>query len=446
MNKVLLIIKREFSTRVKKKSFLVLTLLGPLLFGALIIAPSILMNMQFENRVVMVLDKPGVLQFDPGKDEIQFKYINPDKYDLEEAKKLFLEKEDYALLYIPSGESWDPDFIASGINMYGKGDVSIKVQNYIEDKIATKLRAEKLKLMGVEPEVIGQSKVNVRIRTFNIDKSADKEEQSAVELKMAVGFICAILIYVFIFMYGNMVMKGVIEEKTNRVVEVIISSVKPFQLMLGKIAGIALVGLLQFVIWIVLTMGIYTLASTVIFKEKFDAAKMLAQQQEQAKMLGGEMPIDIDASIEMLSLISNINFPLILSVFLFFFLFGYLLYGSLFAAIGAAVDNETDAQQLTLPVTIPMILAFISVYGIIDNPESNIATIFSLIPLTSPIIMMMRVPFGVGVGELILSMVLLVLFFLFMVWVSARIYRVGILMYGKKPTFKELFKWISYKE
>ncbi len=446
MNKVLLIIKREFSTRVRKKSFLILTLIGPLLFGALIIAPSLLMNMQFENRVVMVLDKPGVLQMDPGKDEIQFKYINPEKYDLESAKKLFLEQGEYALLYIPSGETWDPDFIASGINMYGKGDVSIKVQNYVEDKIETRLKSEKLKLLGVDPELIGQAKVSVRMRTFNIDEVANKEEQSAVELKMAVGFICAILIYVFIFMYGNMVMKGVIEEKTNRVVEVIISSVKPFQLMLGKIAGIALVGLLQFTIWIVLTMGIYALATTVIFKEKFDAAKVLAQQQEQAKAMGAEMPVDMDASIEMISLISSINFPLILGVFLFYFLFGYLLYGSLFAAIGAAVDNETDAQQLTLPVTIPMVLAFISVYGIIDNPESTIATVFSLIPLTSPIIMMMRIPFGVGWGELLLSMTLLVGFFFLMVWISARIYRVGILMYGKKPTFKELFKWITYKE
>lgn len=446
MNKIWLIIQREFLHRVQKRSFLIITLIGPLLFGGLITAPAFLSNVQLEKRTILVHDKATVLDFHPGNPDIVFSYIDPSRYDLQQAKKLLKEKpEFYALLYIPTGETWDPDFIASGVAMYSEGDISLKVQSFIEGLIKSKIQEEKLKLLGVDPSVVKQSETNVRLRTFYLEEAEHAEKQSSTELKFVLAYISSLLIYLFIFLYGSMVMRGIIEEKANRIVEIVITSVKPFQLMMGKIIGIALTGLLQFAIWVVLSTAVYMVASQVIFREKFEAARQLAIQQEQLRTEGSAIPMDIDRSLEIINAIQTINFPLVLSLFLFYFIFGYLAYGALFAIVGSTVDNETDSQQLVLPISIPLIISIIAMTAILDNPDSTLAVTLSYIPLTSPVVMMARIPFGVPWWETATSMLLLVMFFILATWVAGRIYRVGILMYGKKYTFKDLVRWFTYR-
>lgn len=446
MNKIWLIIQREFLHRVRKRSFLIITLLGPLLFSALIVAPALLSNIQHEKRNILVHDRATVLDFHEGNEEIAFTYIDPARYDLQQAKQLLKEKpEFYALLYIPTGETWDPDFISAGISMYSQVDISLKVQAYVESLIKSKIQEEKLKLLGVDPAVVKQSETNVRLRTFYLEEADRAEKQSATEVKFVLAYIGSLLIYLFIFLYGSMVMRGVIEEKANRIVEIVITSVKPFQLMMGKIVGIALTGLLQFAIWVVLSAAVYVLASQVLFREKFEAARQLALQQEQLRMEGSAIPMDIDRSIEIINAIQTINFPLVLSLFLFYFIFGYLAYGALFAIVGSTVDNETDSQQLVLPISIPLIIAIIAMPAVMETPDSWLAKIFSYLPLTSPVIMMTRIPFGLPWWEIMLSMVLLILFFVLATWVAGRIYRVGILMYGKRYSLKDLVRWFSYR-
>lgn len=446
MNKIWLIIRREFLFRVRKKSFLVMTILGPLLFGALIVAPALLSNIQTDTRTILVHDKAMILDFEEGNEDIRFVYIDPNRYSLEESKAMVLEKgEYYALLYVPTGESWDPDFIAAGISMYSKNDISLKVQAFVESLIKSKIQEEKLKLLGVDPAVVQQSTTQVRVRTFYLEEATHKERQSSTEVKFVLAFISSLLIYLFIFLYGSMVMRGIIEEKASRIVELIITSVKPFQLMMGKIIGVAVTGLLQFLIWVVLSFGIYVLTSQLIFREKFDAARVLAAQRAELEREGSALPMDVDRSIEIIQAIENINFPVVLSLFLFYFLFGYLAYGALFAIVGSTVDNETDTQQMVLPISVPLILAILSMTAVVENPDSNLAVVLSYIPLTSPVIMMARIPFGVPWWQIGLSMVFLVGFFVLAAWVAGRIYRVGILRYGKKYNLREVIKWFSYK-
>ncbi|MCH8554596.1 MAG: ABC transporter permease [Schleiferiaceae bacterium] len=435
MSTLSLIIKREFLTRVKKKSFLVITLLGPILLATLMIAPALIATLPDDNRTIMVLDQPGILNYDKGSEKLALKYADPKTIDLEKAKELFQESEHYALLYIPSGSGFDPDFFATKISLFGKKDISITVENQLRDLLKTNIENEKLKIAGVDPEVIAQNKTKVSIKTINL---SDKEESvSFTPVKMALGYISGFFIYFFIFFYAGQVMRGVIEEKTNRIVEVIISSVKPRQLMLGKITGIGLVGLVQFLIWVVLSGVIYLLASTVFLKEKFDTAALAQQDSLDA--------VGMDKGMEIMNALLAIDWPIILGSFLFFFLGGYLLYSALFAAIGSAVDNETDSQQFMLPITIPLIVAILVTLRVIENPDGALAFWFSIFPLTSPIVMMVRIPFGVPLWELGLSVILLLLAFYGVTALAAKIYRVGILMYGKKVTYKELYKWLRFK-
>lgn len=436
MNKTLLIIQREFATRVKKKSFLVLTVLGPILLGGLMVAPALIASLPDEARTIMVLDEPNILRQDRGNDQLEFKYMDPKAYTLEKAKEKFQETENYGLLYIPAGSGYDPDFFSKNIVLFGKKDIAMSTENYIQEKLKTLIENEKLKLAGVEPEVIAQNKTAITIKTINLSEKG--EAVSFTPIKMILGYISGFFIYFFIFFYAGQVMRGVIEEKTNRIVEVIISSVKPYQLMLGKIVGIGLVGFVQFLIWVVLSSLIYIGLSATLLKEKFDT--MALAEQQGLPDLG-----NMDKSFEIMQAVMNVNFPLVIGAFLFFFLGGYLLYSALFAAVGAAVDNETDSQQFMLPITVPLILGIIVMLRVAENPDSALAFWFSMIPLTSPIVMMVRIPFGVPIWELLLSGGLLVAGFFAANWVAAKIYRVGILMYGKKVTYKELAKWIFYK-
>ena len=437
MSKTGLIIKREFMTRVKKRSFLIMTILGPLLFAALIIAPALLASMPEGSKTIMVVDEARLLVGENGSDKYKFSNVDPKQFDLEKAKDLFKSSENFdALLYIRSSETGDIQWIKDHTALYADGDVSIDMQRYIENLMERRIQEEKLKLENISPEIVAQSRVNVELLTYNL--SEEDEKASATPVKMIVGYIAGFMIYFFIFFYTAQVMRGVIEEKTNRIVEVVISSVKPFQLMLGKVIGIGSVGLLQFLIWVVLSGVIYTVAGATILADKFDTEAMASQQEMQQAM-------EMSKGMEIMEMVSTVNFPLVLAGFMFFFIGGYLLYAALFAGVGSAVDNETDSQQFMLPITIPLILAIVVTARVIEDPNGPIAFWFSMIPLTSPIIMMVRLPFGVPMWELALSISLLAVGFVFTTWLAGRIYRVGILMYGKKPSWKELYKWMTYK-
>jgi len=434
MNKILLILKREFITRVRKKTFLVMTVLGPVLMAAVFVLPAYLATLPGDERTITVLDQATLLDFDKGKDNTKFRYLPPDKFNLEEAKKFYTNSDDYAFLYIPASEGGDPDFISRNTQLFSRGDVSFMVESYIEDLLEKYIQREKLKAQGVDPEVLARTKTNVNIRIYNLED--DTETENLAPIKMGIGYVAGFLIYIFVFIYGAQVMRGVIEEKTSRIVEVMISSVKPFQLMMGKILGLASVALLQFLVWIIFGTGLYVIATTLILGDKLDAGNV-AQQQLQGE--------ESEMIFELVNTIGAINIPYILSCFIFFFLFGFLLYAALFAAVGSAVDKESDTQQFMIPLSLPIFAGLIVMIRALENPDGSIATWFSMIPLTSPIVMMSRVPFEVPWWQLVLSMVILVGTFILITWLAARIYRTGILMYGKKPSFAEIFKWITYK-
>ncbi len=442
MNKILLILQREYITRVKKKSFIVMTLLGPILMAGIAIVPILIAKYSDDkiNKIIVIDQRPEIFTtILPSSETVLF--INS-KISLDSAKKAFDPEKFYGILYLQDDMVKNP----GGAMLFTEKKANLSVTNYIENSLEKQIEQDKLKSEGIDQKTLSSIETNVNLKTLSL-----KGEENSAELATIVGFICGFLIYLFIFLYGVQVMRGVIEEKTNRIVEVIISSVRPFELMMGKIIGIALVGLTQFLLWIVLTLTITTIASKVIIDPKTDA-KEVAQtmksnnlDQHALKELGATPKIKEDAMSKLFSQLSSINFPLIISCFFIYFLGGYLLYSALFAAIGAAVDNETETQQFMLPVTIPLILAFIVAQSIVQNPDSQLGFWFSIIPLTSPVVMMVRIAFGVPPWELALSIGLLIAGFIGATWLAGRIYRTGILLYGKKVNYKELAKWLFYK-
>jgi ABC-2 type transport system permease protein len=420
MGKILLIIKREYLVRVRKKSFLIMTILGPLLMGALMVIPAYLtLNSQTE-RLIAISDKNYDISTKLKDSEFLHFTIIPDS-ESELLRKDFSESPYYALLTLENDS-----FI-----LYSNQQISLNVSAEIKNQLEEIIEKEKFKEVGIDLNILEEIKTSINIITKIITEDG-KSSSSKTELIMIIGSISGILIYIFIFMYGTMVMRGVIEEKTNRIIEVIISSIKPFQLMMGKIIGVAMVGLTQFILWIILTMILLSVAE--LFFMDANSITNGLNNQEKSLMI-----------TEITNLTNNINLIQILFSFLFYFLAGYLLYSSLFAAVGSAVDAEADTQQFILPVTIPLILAFILIQPIMDNPDGNLSFWMSIIPFTSPIVMMVRLPFGVPIWEILLSMFILIITFILTTWIAAKIYRVGILMYGKKATYKELLKWISYK-
>jgi len=456
MNKIFLIIKREYLTRVRKRSFIVMTILGPLMMAAIMVVPIYLATRGNEMKTVSVIDETGLFyEKFKDSDNIKFHYLVSDIYS---AKASFTKSGDHALLYIPK-----PDItLPTNAILYSENNVNINVKSYIRNTMTKRIEELKLeaKLRDIQidsknpitvDDILRSVKTSVDINTMKIGEDG-KESKSYTEVSMVIGMVAGILIYFFIFMFGSQVMRGVIEEKTTRIVEVIISSVKPFQLMMGKIIGVALVGLTQFFLWVVLTFGIVTVVtSSFIPKDiKKSATEQLMKQNQvyspdkpdQQTVIQEETGEGVN---EVMNAINSIDFPVMIGAFVFFFLFGYLLYAALFAAIGGAVDNEADTQQFMLPITVPLILAIIMAQNVIQDPEGAISFWFSIIPFTSPVVMMIRIPFGVPYGELILSMVLLLLGFLGTTWIASRIYRTGILMYGKKVNYKELWKWLKYK-
>ncbi len=442
MNKILLIIKREYLTRVKKKSFIIMTILGPILMASIFIAPFLINKISEEKIVIEVIDEIGIKL--PETENITFDYKN---ISFEDAKANFRRQHYYAILYMPMIMLNYP----GGTILYSKKDVNLSIKEYISNAIGQELYEAKLASHGIDKELLRTLKTDIQIRTI---KATEKgEEKSESEKATMIGLISGALIYFFIFLYGAQVMRGIIEEKTNRIVEIIISSVKPFQLMMGKILGVAMVGLTQFLLWVILTAGITTFFMNYAFQNPGSRKKIEKMMVQRNQQMGDSQSIAAKEiakeaqSSPVKELLGNINFPLIVGSFIFFFLGGYLLYGALFAAIGAAVDSETDVQQFMLPITIPLILSFIVAQSVVmTNPDGALAFWFSIIPFTSPIVMMVRIPFGVPVPHFILSVTLLIAGFIFTTWLAAKIYRTGILMYGKKITYKELAKWLFYKE
>ena len=438
MNHLGLITKREFLNKVKNKSFILMTFLSPLIMVGVITLVVYLTQLNNDKvRTISVLDESNLFANEFESNE-STKYDILESIDLDTAKKLVKEAENYGLLYIPKGENIDA--IADKIKFFSEDSPSLLVMDKIEDKIEEKARKIKLKNSGLDPEIVNQLRVriNTNLETFD----GEKTSKLGSGLKLIFGGAAGYLLFMFIIIYGNMIMRSVIEEKTSRIIEVIISSVKPVQLLLGKIFGTSLAGISQFLIWVIIGSILLTTVSAVLGIDV--AGAQMAQQQE----LIDQVASNPQAQDEINLIVQEIlNLPLanLVIMFIFFFIGGYLLYASLYAAIGAAVDNETDTQQFMLPIIMPLMLAiYVGFFTVIENPHGTVSQVFSYIPFTSPVVMLMRIPFGVPIWQQVISLVLLFGTFFVTVLMAAKIYRIGILMYGKKPSYKELAKWLKY--
>lgn len=543
MNKTKFIIKREYISRVKKKSFILMTIIGPLLFAGLIAAPVWLASLEdSEVKRIAVVDSSGVFDYtkvlqesitlnsqryyselqkevaDMPKIGSQIKAMNEklhmiaynrdtmlgenlrlgfiedakkiknqingdqEKYkeltkkysellplvvnrlkeksgkikntstatfkytDLDtRATKLALKNEDYyAVIYIPSN-------VLSSLTIQIKSakSLSMGLRSHIQNSIERAIENQKLLEAGIDQETLENMETDIIVQNTKVTDEGE-EEQARPELAMIIGYAAGFLIYISIFMFGAQVMRGVIEEKTSRIVEVILSSVKPRELLMGKVFGVGLVGLTQYFIWIVMTAALSFAAFSFLLPS--DASTLQSQAQDLMQSTGGvqtAMPVvegNMGQVNEIMTSLANVNWPLVLGTFIFFFLGGYMLYAALFAAVGSAVDNEADTQQFMAPITIPLILGLFVMLNTINNPEGDLAYWFSIIPFTSPIVMIVRIPFGVPVIDLVISGVILIATFLFITWMAARIYKTGILMFGSKVTYKELWKWIKIRD
>ncbi len=437
MNKILLIIQREYLSRVKKKSFLLMTLLVPLLIIGMYALVAVLTIQGGDAKTeVEVIDESGIFT-GSFKDKGAVRFHTSTK-SLAEAKKEVAEGENF-VLYI-SGDFEK----TSQVQMFSKKKPGISALGTIEDQMDEILRSKRLKDAGIDPETLNAVKSNVSIISKEI--TAEGEKDSSAGAAYAVGFAAAILIYMSLFIYGAQVMRGVIEEKTSRIIEVIVSSVKPFQLMMGKIIGIGLVGLTQFLLWIILSTTLTGVAGRQLLKDRVETVSAADGKKDAVAATQSQMEQD-GIGAEIIGAMKTINFSYILTTFLIYFLGGFMLYSALFAAVGSAVDSETETQQFMFPITLPLLFTYIMSFSfIVNNPDSTLSFWLSIIPFTSPIAMMVRLPFGVPEWQLALSIALLIGGFILTTWVAARIYRVGILMYGKKTSYKELAKWFMYKE
>ncbi len=424
-----------------------MSILGPVIFGSIMIVPAWLTQVEdTEVKRIAVLDSSKIFyRVIPETDYLKFDYL--DNIRLQSLKQNYADMGYYAILYISHIVTFDPNSVI----MYSHKQPSLSTKIYISNALEEYIKTEKLKTFEIHDldNILKSIKTNINIRTIKLTDSG-KEKESSTGLMMAVGYIAGFTIYVFIFLFGAMVMRGVIEEKTSRIVEVILSSVKPFQLMMGKIIGVGMVGLTQFIIWVISTLILVSIAKAVLFPE----LTMTPTEQITSSEIMSASPVSqIDDSINteqleeirsVFAAIKNIDFVVMLGTFLFYFLGGYFLYSSLFASVGSAVDSETETQQFMLPVTVPLILGLLILINAINNPGNSISFWFSIIPFTSPIVMMARIPFGVPIWEFTLSAVLLILTFIGTVWMAGKIYKTGILLYGKKVTYKELWKWVRY--
>lgn len=438
-SKISIIIAREFAIRVKKKSFIFTTILTPLLFAALMVVPSLIAMYSGgeEGQKIAVVDGSGiVMPYLESDDEYIFTEVTDKSVD--ELKGNFDNLDYFAIVGISPMDSSKNVSVVT----YSRKQMNIDVQNRISRNVEAAVEDYKLKGYGIPQleEIMADVESDVKMSTYTLDEKGE-EKASKVEIFMIIGYIGSFLIYMFIFMFGSMVMRSVIEEKTTRIIEVIVSSVKPFQIMMGKILGVASVALVQFFIWIVFTLIIVTVAGSLLGLDQAAQTMAAASPEVPVEQITAAVQDEGDGFIQALK---DVNYAGIVACFIIYFVLGYLLYSSMFAAVGAAVDNEADTQQLVLPITMPLIIGLFMMLHTFQYPDSALSFWGSVIPFTSPMVMMARIAYGVPAWELALSIGVLVLTFVAMAYLSGKIYRVGILMYGKKPGWKEIYKWLKY--
>ncbi len=435
--KIGIIIEREYLTRVRKRSFILITFLAPLFFAALMFLPIILMRHQEKfdgKRVIAVCDETTLFYGKLGNTDINtFLYIDN---DIDDAKSLVKEGLYDGVLYIPATSLSVP----TSAEIYSMKQLPMSLTSHIRSQMKQVVEHQKLLASGIDPAIVKASATSINLQSIKMSEK-DGEQKSFGEFELILGLFLALVIYFVIFIFGSQVMRGVIEEKTNRIVEVIISSVKPFELMMGKIIGVALVGLTQFLLWGVFTLAIYSVASAFLpTQDVFSAGTVMTEQIAEASATAeGSGMLQ-----EVFEVIDSINFKDILWCFLFYFIGGYFLYSAMFAAVGAAVDNETDTQQFATPISLILVLPMVCSSIIANAPDSSIALWLSMIPFTAPVGMMLRIPFGVPIWQIAVSVTLLFATFILFTWLASKVYRTGILMYGKKVSWKEIFKWIKY--
>ena len=439
MNKIGLIIKREYLTRVRKRSFIIMTFLGPLLLAAIYIVPILLaINASNESEKCTIAVVDGSHWFESqfkGNDEQTFIIVEGQPIDT--VKEMVKQGAFDMVLYIPPTQLNIP----SNAVLYSLNQVPLATDEYIRNVMKKEIEEQKLLASGVDPDVVDAAKTDINLSVIRMDEEGG-EKETFTEVQFVLGMALAILIYMFILMFGGQVMQGVAEEKNSRIIEVIVSSVKPFQLMMGKIIGVSLVALTQFLMWIMLTGVIYIGFSAAVGLSNpsaISAGSVMTQEVMNNGINNNEAVLNI------VQIANSIDFGTIIGCFIVFFILGYLLYGTMYAAVGSLVDNNTDSQQFTLPITVPLIIAMIAAIYIVNAPDKPLALWLSMIPFTSPVVMMVRIPFGVPVIQIVASVAILIVTFVLMTWLAAKIYRTGILMYGKKLSYKEIFKWIKYK-
>ncbi len=431
LRRIGLVFEREYLSRVRKKSFIIMSILGPILIAALYTLPTLLTFLKTDTITIAVVDDSGIfdsanLQNSPS---VSYRFINQ---SLDETRKKLPESNSDGLLYIPKLDLQKPE----GFMIYSEKPLSAVHSAEIEKSLEAVLYERRLALLSVDKQTLESLKVNITLQSKSLDNNTQNTDSYAA---MGAGIVAGLAIYMFIFVYASMVMRGVLEEKTNRIVEIIISSVRPVELMMGKILGVAAVAITQMLIWLVLIAMLAVGATTVM------GSGMTTKEINQAEELLKSSPGTTDSLLKIQQAFFTLDLGFLTFGFVFYFIFGYLLYSALFAAIGASVDNETDSQQFMLPVTMPLVIAMMFIGQVMQEPDGVIAFWLSMIPLTSPVVMMIRLPYLGPDWQVLLSMMVLVLSFLGAVWFAARVYRVGILMYGKKPTYKELFKWLFIK-
>ena len=434
MSKIGLIIKREFVAKVRNKSFIVMTFLSPLLFVGIAVFVGYLSSMKADKKTIAIHDGSGMFVKEFNSDA-EYNYLDLSNVAITILKDSIVSENYEGLLIIPKVNDYKA--LENQIQYISNDSPSVSFIEDVQDIISHKLTKENYIKSGLDTLAIKNANAVVDIKLSKA--SGEAALKGLNEIKIAIGGAFGYLIMMFIVIYGNMVMRSVIEEKVSRIIEVIISSVKPFQLMMGKIIGTSLAGILQFMIWAILGLSAMLVLSTLFGVHMGATAGIEGQAIQTAQsQMGNTMQLYIAE-------LWNLPIATILLSFIIYFIGGYFLYSSFYASIGAAVDNETDSQQFLLPIIMPLILGvYIGFFTVMNDPHGTIATVFSMIPLTSPIVMMMRIPFGVPLWQIIVSIILLFGTFFGVVWFAAKIYRVGILMYGKKPTWKELYKWSKY--
>jgi ABC-2 type transport system permease protein len=450
MNKISVIIKREYITRVRKKSFIIMTVLAPLLMaGLFVIIPILMMNQKGEFKKIAVLQDNSDLFKGVVKNTQDATFVYLENTNVEDLKKTYEKDGYYGILYI------SPELVhtPNAVYLISNKQPPIGLLQHIEGSLKKEIERQKLLSYKIEnlDDIMKNIETEVTVQTKKVNE-AGVETRTSTGIAMALAYLNAFVMYMLVFIFGAQVMRGVIEEKTSRVVEVIISSVKPIQLMMGKIIGIALVGLTQFMIWIFLTVAAVTVLKTTVMQktDKMEITQSIPQnfmagdQKAAVSEKASNMSPQLQEFSKAFDNAMNQPWGLIIFCFVFYFITGYLLYASVFAAIGSAVDNDTETQQFMLPVMIPIILGLMVAMGTMQNPESSLSFWCSIIPLTAPIVMMARIPFGVPYWQIAVSMAVMIITFASFVWMAAKVYRTGILMYGKKTSWKEMWKWLRY--